>query len=83
MVETLRPELLPREISVKADLPQIAYRSAAVHLVLLVALPGCDSSKTLLTQPHRQRIKDGRDAPKWTCLRPPLGGVACGGTSCS
>ena len=26
MVEQLRPEMLPREISVKADLPQIAFR---------------------------------------------------------
>ena len=26
MVEQLRPELLGREISVKADLPQIAFR---------------------------------------------------------
>ena len=26
MVEELRPDLLPREISVKADLPQIAFR---------------------------------------------------------
>ena len=26
MVEQLRPDLLPREISVKADLPQIAFR---------------------------------------------------------
>lgn len=26
MVEQLRPEMLPREVSVKADLPQIAFR---------------------------------------------------------
>ena len=49
MVETLRPELLPREISVKADLPQIAYRWAAVHAVLLLALPGYHSGWTFMT----------------------------------
>lgn len=59
MVETLRPELLPREISVKADLPQIAYRWAAVHVVLLVALPSCDPDETFLTQPHRHNSYDG------------------------
>jgi hypothetical protein len=26
MVEQLRPDMLPREISVKADLPQMAFR---------------------------------------------------------
>ena len=60
MVETLRPELLPREISVKADLPQIAYRWAVLHVVLLIALPGCDSDQTSLSQPCRQNGNDGK-----------------------
>ena len=31
MVEQLRPDLLLREISVKADLPQMAFRQARMH----------------------------------------------------
>ena len=60
MVETLRPELLPREISVKADLPQIAYRWAVVHVVLVIALPGCDSDQTILSQPFKLHGYDSK-----------------------
>lgn len=31
MVEQLRPDMLLREISVKADLPQMAFRQARLH----------------------------------------------------
>ena len=60
MVETLRPELLPREISVKADLPQIAYRWAAVHQVLLCCT-ACLSLRPDLSDPpsYRQASCDG------------------------